>query len=49
MAQVTDFINGSRGTPIPIGGKVELLEDARILLAKERGGRLCHVQIVSNH
>lgn len=49
MAQVTDFINGSRGTPIPMGGKVELLEDARILLAKERGGRLCHVQIVSNH
>jgi hypothetical protein len=49
MRPLTDFTKGSPGIPIAIGGKVELREDARIPLAKERGGRLCHVQMVRNH
>ena len=35
-------------TDIPIGGKVELLDGAQILLSPEKGGRLLVVQLAGD-
>lgn len=32
---------------VPIGGNVKLADGARLLLSREEGGRLIHVQLVS--
>lgn len=41
-----DLFDAKTKTPIPVGGRVELVDGGQILLSKENGGRLVVVQLV---
>lgn len=43
-----DLYNASSSASVPIGEKVELSEDLKLLLSREEAGRLMHVQLVGN-
>jgi hypothetical protein len=42
-----DLMEANTKTPIPIGGQLEIKDGQQILLAREDGGRLAVVQMVS--
>jgi serine/threonine protein kinase len=46
--RLTDLIDVTTKTQVPIGGKVELKEGLQLLLSKEEGGRLVSVQMVNS-
>lgn len=41
-----DLFDHSAKVAVPIGGKVEIREDLQLMLSKQQGGRLVHVQVV---
>lgn len=43
---LSDLMDASTKTPVPVGGKIELKDGLQILLMKGDGGRLCVVQMV---
>lgn len=44
--KMAGLFNANINTPIPMGDKVELTDDLKLLLSRDEGGRLLHVQIV---
>lgn len=44
--RMPDLYNASTNTAVPIGDNVELMEGLQLLLSREEGGRLVHVQLV---
>lgn len=43
--RLTEMVDINKKQPVPIGGKVKLEQDAKILLQKGEGGRLLMVQM----
>ncbi|HNY31971.1 MAG TPA: serine/threonine-protein kinase [Fibrobacteria bacterium] len=41
-----DMMDAKNKTPVPVGGRVELVDGGQILLSRENGGRLVVVQLV---
>lgn len=44
-----DLLDVDKTTPYPPGSKVELVDGLKLLLSKEEGGRLVHVQMADGH
>ncbi len=46
--RMPELFNATDNLPVPLGEKVELREDMKLLLSRAEGGRLLHVQLVDS-